>query len=560
MAAAGRHLRLGLGLFWLLCCVVTGSGAAAAVAEAPPRPEPSDECGRNYSKPVLVIVTSSTGTHQYVGVLAAFGNDVPDKLNDTPVLPAVVVSPSDGCSAPDQVLEGRAAIVTRGNCSFVQKAANMQRAGAKALLVANNETVAFAMGFSCNSSDAVAADSVTIPAVLLPSDDAEALMELVSTGKTTVAIYSPHRSVLDVSAVLLWLIAVGTVVLACVWAASEHTQFSRSGHQRLKQDESDERQQPYEIDMRAALLFVAVASCVLLILFYMRTDWFYYILLLFFCNAGAQGMHAMLLVPAQRLFPRLNHQSCWIPCVGQVTGASLLAAVVATMLAVIWLLNQAALWSWALQDLMGVSLIVLILRTVQLPNIKVSTVLLTSTFLYDIFWVFLSPYFFSGESVMVAVASKWRKGQDTALPMLFKAPRLFDPWGGYGMLGYGDVVLPGLLAAYTLRFDMEKAKSWANGYFVPTTTGYGVGLLLTYAGLYYMNGRGQPALLYLVPCTLGTVILLGWMRGDLGRLWRGKVAPEVSAPADEEWSAWDSDQEAGSASSTASHERQARAR
>jgi len=29
------------------------------------------------------------------------------------------------------------------------------------------------------------------------------------------------------------------------------------------------------------------------------------------------------------------------------------------------------------------------------------------------------------------------------------------------------------------------------------------GLFLTYLGLYMMNGHGQPALLYLVPCTLG---------------------------------------------------------
>lgn len=29
------------------------------------------------------------------------------------------------------------------------------------------------------------------------------------------------------------------------------------------------------------------------------------------------------------------------------------------------------------------------------------------------------------------------------------------------------------------------------------------GLTLTYVALYVMNGHGQPALLYLVPCTLG---------------------------------------------------------
>jgi hypothetical protein len=34
---------------------------------------------------------------------------------------------------------------------------------------------------------------------------------------------------------------------------------------------------------------------------------------------------------------------------------------------------------------------------------QVSSLLLWLAFAYDIFWVFLSPYFFNGESVMVVV-------------------------------------------------------------------------------------------------------------------------------------------------------------
>ena len=45
------------------------------------------------------------------------------------------------------------------------------------------------------------------------------------------------------------------------------------------------------------------------------------------------------------------------------------------------------------------------------------------------------------------------------------------------------------------------------------------GLFLTYVALNAMNGSGQPALLYIVPCTLGTVLLLGWWRGELRSLW-----------------------------------------
>ncbi|WVY89766.1 hypothetical protein V8G54_035280 [Vigna mungo] len=58
----------------------------------------------------------------------------------------------------------------------------------------------------------------------------------------------------------------------------------------------------------------------------------------------------------------------------------------------------------------------------------------------------------------------------------FRFPRLSDPWGRYDMIGFGDILFPGLF--------------------------------LTYLGLYLMNGHGQPALLYLVPCTLGELNVL----------------------------------------------------
>lgn len=35
--------------------------------------------------------------------------------------------------------------------------------------------------------------------------------------------------------------------------------------------------------------------------------------------------------------------------------------------------------------------------------------------------------------------------------MLLKIPRMFDPWGGYSIIGFGDIILPGLLVAFSLR-------------------------------------------------------------------------------------------------------------
>ncbi len=51
---------------------------------------------------------------------------------------------------------------------------------------------------------------------------------------------------------------------------------------------------------------------------------------------------------------------------------------------------------------MGVCVCLLSLRLIVLPNLQVATLLLSLTFAYDVFFVFISPYVFSS-SVMEQV-------------------------------------------------------------------------------------------------------------------------------------------------------------
>ncbi|PRQ58089.1 putative peptidase A22B, signal peptide peptidase [Rosa chinensis] len=85
-------------------------------------------------------------------------------------------------------------------------------------------------------------------------------------------------------------------------------------------------------------------------------------------------------------------------------------------------------------------------RSILKPH--VGTVLLGCAFFYDIFWVFVSKWWFH-ESVMIVVARGDKSGED-GIPMLLKIPRMFDPWGGYSIIGFGDIILPG---AFSLRYD-----------------------------------------------------------------------------------------------------------
>lgn len=152
------------------------------------------------------------------------------------------------------------------------------------------------------------------------------------------------------------------------------------------------------------------------------------------------------------------------------------------------------------------------------PPTQVASILLPLAFLYDVWWVFIQPLFTGGSSVMIVVAT----GGEEQLPMLLEVPRrALGSNTAYSMLGFGDVVLPGLLAVFAARFDAATGLGLSRGFFVPVAVGYAVGLLLTWGALVFsiFGDQGQPALLYLVPCTLGVISLLAWWRGQFWELW-----------------------------------------
>jgi signal peptide peptidase-like protein 2B len=132
--------------------------------------------------------------------------------------------------------------------------------------------------------------------------------------------------------------------------------------------------------------------------------------------------------------------------------------------------------------------------------------------------------------------------------MLLTMPRLLDYQGGSNLLGLGDIVLPGLLISFAARFDAAKSllgimgggngtltnncperkycansRLCAGGYFWPQVVAYAIGLLMANTAVYVMR-MGQPALLYLVPCCLGTFCALAWRRGEFADLWEGPKA------------------------------------
>ncbi|XVF84410.1 hypothetical protein PTKIN_Ptkin17bG0035000 [Pterospermum kingtungense] len=460
------------------------------------------------------------------GLTASFGATLPEEANKSPKLPAVLSNPLNGCSSSSSKLSGSVAVSTRGDCDFITKANVAQSGGAAALLVINDKEALDQMACSGNDTSV----NISIPVLIIPKSSGDDVNKYITDKHVELLLYAPTRPIVAYSVVFLWAMSVGTIITASFWQEFGTSETDERYNELSKESSnarpgSDDDQEIVDISVKGAVAFVISASTFLVLLYFFMSSWFVWLLIVLFCIGGVQGMHNCIMTPIARKCRNCPQKKLNLPLFGEVSIVSFVVAIFCIIFAVVWAINRRASYSWVGQDILGICLMITILQLARLPNIKVATVLLCCAFVYDIFWVFLSPLIFH-QSVMIAVARGDNSGGES-IPMLLRVPRASDPWGGYDMIGFGDILFPGLLVSFAFRFDKANKKRFANGYFLWLIIGYAFGLFFTYLGLYLMNGHGQPALLYLVPCTLGVCVVLGFMRGDLGKLWN--YSPESSS-------------------------------
>ena len=151
----------------------------------------------------------------------------------------------------------------------------------------------------------------------------------------------------------------------------------------------------------------------------------------------------------------------------------------------------------------------------KVSNYRVLLVLLWLLFAYDIFMVFKSD-------MMVTVA----KNLDAPIKLIL--PNKNKP----SMIGLGDIVLPGILVAWSLKFDVDQAlKKWNESgikenfkmpempYFWTSLIAYMCGIVSTFVSMVLME-HAQPALLYLVPWTTISVFFMAIYRREFKVFWK----------------------------------------
>lgn len=214
---------------------------------------------------------------------------------------------------------------------------------------------------------------------------------------------------------------------------------------------------------------------------------------------------------------------------------------------------------WVPSNLIALSLSVQAISLMGLDSFLTGSIMLGGLFFYDVFWVF-------GTEVMVSVARNFDAGPikilfpknlpDVALyyiklygnrsqdaTMLQHVLLAFNdaPKWQMTMLGLGDIVIPGIFIALSLRFDQHlylsslsdtklatftrRDASFPKPYFTATLTAYIVGLMTTMAVMHTFQAA-QPALLYLSPACVAAVGLKSLQRGEWRRIWAWKDEEE----------------------------------
>uniref|UniRef100_A0A453TEA6 PA domain-containing protein n=1 Tax=Aegilops tauschii subsp. strangulata TaxID=200361 RepID=A0A453TEA6_AEGTS len=503
----------------LLASALAGAAAGGDIVHQDDQAPKIPGCNNDF---VLVKVQSWVGGNEgdeFVGVGARFGPKIVSKEKQATREPLTLADPIHACAPVLQLVSGGVLLVERGKCKFTKKAKLAEAAGASGILIINSGT-SFTRWSARRTKRSL---TYTYPQFSCPKMQAKLCVRFLQL-ILGVQLYSPDRPVVDTAEVFLWLMAVGTVLCASYWSAwsareavTEQEKLLKDGHEVSLTVEGGGSSGIVDINVISAMMFVVVASCFLIMLYKLMSAWFIDLLVVIFCIGGVEGLQTCLVAILSRWFTSAAGSFVKVPFFGAISYLTMAVSPFCVVFAVLWAIYRQFPYAWIAQDILGIALIVTVIQIVRVPNLKVGSVLLSCAFLYDIFWVFVSKSLFH-ESVMIAVARGDNTDED-GVPMLLKIPRMFDPWGGYSIIGFGDILLPGLVVAFAMRYDWAGKKSLRCGYFLWSASAYGTGLLITYVALNLMDGHGQPALLYIVPFTLGTLMSLGWKRGELRNLW-----------------------------------------
>ncbi|KAG9489299.1 hypothetical protein GDO78_005344, partial [Eleutherodactylus coqui] len=210
------------------------------------------------------------------------------------------------------------------------------------------------------------------------------------------------------------------------------------------------------------ILFVVIC-CVMLLLLYFFYKWLVYVIICVFCLASALSMFNCL----SALIQYIPYGRCRVSCFHKSAEVRLVfLAAFCVAVSVTWaVFRNEDRWIWILQDILGIAFCLNFIKTLRVPNFKACVILLGLLLLYDVFFVFITPFITkNGQSIMIEVAAgpsgnPEKNGENYVevpadsqatyekLPVVIRVPRLeysavklcVMP---FSLLGFGDIIVP----------------------------------------------------------------------------------------------------------------------
>lgn len=278
--------------------------------------------------------------------------------------------------------------------------------------------------------------------------------------------------------------------------------------------ESDDLKDQGSLSLFHGLFFLVLASSILVFIYFFKD----YARLILTLIVSVQCIAAVFLTTKTYLDDFIFFRDCTIlkaKIMKNFIVEDVIIVIFGLNIVLYYLINR----HWILNDLLGYCLCFTALSVLHINTFKACCVILSLTFLYDVFWVFLSPKIFRGNVMETAALS-------LDLPIKLELPIIFNsnPIKECIYLGLGDLIIPGLLIKFCNTLDKVKG---LNIYFISSLIFYFVGLLICGAMLVGFQ-TAQPALFYVCPCLIFGTTSVAISRGHLEEIWKGEHNPSQS--------------------------------
>jgi len=412
----------------------------------------------------------------------------------TPTGAVLLWVPSDplGCrdyAKPGVVADGGVAIVRRGaNCTFKHKAEQAQHAGAQGVIILSNSSQMVVMG-SGNSSEGLTDVKIIVLEVTKETGD-----KIVAVSKRQIlfSFEACKWPTPDLAEIMIIFLGTGLVPAGAYFSTSD---LSTGGSLQAAVQE-----EVMECDHYLAIGFFFFGSISLVILYFFM-PFLIYVIIFVFSLGGFNTLMQIGSIFLQWSCPPLKSKLCAIPSVGPVVSADVVAGVPALASVHAWVVLRNTTYAWPFQDLIGSGFLCLAADDAAAKHQGVPLA---------------APVPEECHCDRCHRRTYWRAGADA-----FALAHDWRPTWSRPHVGYWRHCIAWSPRLVFAQARPPKLAGLVQGNFLPPLIRYFVGLCCTIVALNTMQ-MGQPTLLYLVPGTLGTTVVLACCRGELGDLWEGR--------------------------------------